>query len=152
MKAPSDFGVRDADLTDIVIANDLKSARRSEEQIMRKLECCRYSPDCIFAIKLAFEEALTNAVKHGNSNDVAKRLVVRYFVDIARVVLVVRDEGCGFKVSQIPDPTRDENIERPSGRGIMLMHAYMSRVRFNRAGNEVWMLKENQDQRAARTG
>ncbi len=149
MAVPSEFGVRDADLVEIVIPNDLQSARASEERIMKELAQHKYSPEVTFAIKLALEEALTNAVKHGNCNDASKQLVVRYRVDPRRTVIMVRDEGCGFRPNQIPDPTRDENLERPNGRGIMLMNAYMTRVCFNEAGNEVWMLKENTRQRPA---
>ena len=143
MSIPSDFDVRESDLVEAVSPNDLQSARESEDRIMEELTRCNYSEDVIFAIKLALEEALTNAVKHGNCNDCSKRLIVKYSITPQRAVIMVRDEGAGFSLRQVPDPTADENLERPCGRGIMLMHAYMTRVRFNRAGNEVWMLKEN---------
>ena len=47
-----------------------------------------------------------------------------------------------FCPEEIPDPTAEENLDRPNGRGIMLMQSYMTKVRFNRTGNEVWLLKE----------
>lgn len=149
MTVPSEFGVREADLVELAVPNDLYSAKQSEERIMQELGRCGYSTDVTFAIKLALEEALTNAVRHGNNNDASKQLVVRYCVSPERVVIMVRDEGCGFARTRLPDPTTDENLERPSGRGIMLMHAYMTRVHFNQAGNEVWMLKTNRDERTA---
>jgi serine/threonine-protein kinase RsbW len=149
MTVPSEFGVRESDLVEMVVRNDLRSAKRSEERIIAELARCGYSTDVTFAIKLALEEALTNAVKHGNSNDASKRLVVRYCVAPERTVIMVRDEGCGFAPARVPDPTADENLERPSGRGIMLMHAYMTRVHFNDAGNEVWMLKINRGEQIA---
>lgn len=143
MQMPNEFGVQEADLAEMVIPNDLKSAKRSEDRIMGELARCRYGDDVTFAIKLALEEALTNAIKHGNRNDVSKRLVVRYAINPRQAVIMVRDEGHGFRPVTVPDPTADENLERPNGRGIMLMHAYMTRVHFNKAGNEVWMLKRN---------
>jgi serine/threonine-protein kinase RsbW len=146
MKVPSEFDVREADLVEVVVPNDLQNAKRSEDRIMTELARCRYSPNVTFAIKLALEEALTNAVKHGNSNDASKQLVVRYSVDPRRTVIMVRDQGRGFTPRRVPDPTSEENLERPYGRGIMLMHAYMTRVHFNTAGNEVWMLKENREE------
>ena len=152
MTAPSEFGVREAELVELVVPNDLYSARRSEEHIMTELAHCKYGANVTFAIKLALEEALTNAVKHGNDNDTSKRLVVRYAISPERTVIMVRDEGHGFVPNRVPNPTADENLERPSGRGIMLMHAYMTRVYFNEAGNEVWMLKENREERSASTG
>jgi len=145
MAVPSEFGVRETDLIELVLPNDLQSARQAEARILEQLARCRYKAEISFAIKLALEEALTNAVKHGNDNDASKQLVVRYSVDPERTVIMVRDEGHGFAPTNVPDPTSDENLERPSGRGIMLMHAYMTRVHFNRAGNEVWMLKRSRE-------
>ena len=142
MKVPPDFGIDDADLTDVVVPNDLRFVREPEARIMAELRRCGYDDDTVFAIKLAFEEAVTNAVKHGNCGDRRKRVHLRYYVDGRRVVFMVRDEGCGFRPEQVPDPTADENLERPSGRGLMLMQSYMTRVCYSATGNEVWLLKE----------
>lgn len=147
MYVPSELGVAEAELTEMVLPNDLESAKRAEDRIILRLDECQYSPEVTFAVKLALEEALANAVKHGNNNDRAKQLRVYYSVTPDRTVVMVRDEGNGFSPDQVPDPTADENLERPSGRGIMLMQAYMNRVHFSPAGNEVWMLKENREER-----
>ncbi len=150
MDLAAEFGVREGDLTQIVVPSDLRHAKEPEDRILSELARLGYSEDARFAIKLALEEALTNAVKHGNRNDPSKRLTVRYHITPERAVIVVRDEGSGFAPDQLPDPTADENLERPNGRGIMLMHAYMNKVRFNPTGNEVWMLKENRPPAADR--
>ncbi|MFO0837475.1 MAG: ATP-binding protein [Phycisphaerae bacterium] len=143
MTMPEQFGIRESDLTEMVVQNDLRAVKIPEDRIMSLLERAGYDGDTLFAIKLALEEALTNAVKHGNKNDRAKRVVVRYHIDPSRVVVAIRDQGNGFRPTAVPDPTAEENLERPNGRGIMLMQAYMTRVQYNEAGNEVWMLKEN---------
>lgn len=143
MQVPPEFGVDDDALVDATVPNDLRRVKKPEARIMAQLRRCGYDPDTMFAIKLAFEEAVTNAVKHGNRGDASRHIHLRYYVDPQRVVLMVRDEGGGFRPSQIPDPTADENLERPCGRGIMLMCSYMTKVRFSESGNEVWMLKEN---------
>jgi serine/threonine-protein kinase RsbW len=143
MKVPPDFGVDDAALVNVSVPNDLRCVREPEARVIGELKRCGYDDDTIFAIKLAFEEAVTNAVKHGNCNDRSKRVHLRYYVDPERVVFMVRDEGCGFRPDDVPDPTADENLERPSGRGLMLMQSYMTRVYYCETGNEVWLLKEN---------
>lgn len=142
MRVPPDFGVDEDDLQELVVTSDLRSARHPESCIMGALGRCGYDADTAFGVKLALEEALANAVKHGNRNNTAKRIVVRYHVALERTVIMVRDEGPGFSPRTVPDPTAEENLERPSGRGIMLMQSYMTKVRFNRQGNEVWLLKE----------
>lgn len=143
MAIPSEFGIDETVLVEMTIPNDLRSAKLPEDQILAALENCGYDADTIFAIKLALEEAMTNAVKHGNRFDATKQICVRYHVNPSRVVVMVRDQGPGFCLNDVPDPTADENLERPSGRGIMLIHSYMTKVAYNDCGNELWMLKEN---------
>lgn len=141
MKVPPEFGVAQDDLVEIVVPSDLRSAKQPEQRIMLELQRLGYDEQAIFAIKLALEEALTNAIKHGNRCDASRRLTIRYAVRADRTVIAVADEGPGFAPELLPDPTADENLELPNGRGIMLMYAYMSKIRFNDQGNEVWMLK-----------
>jgi serine/threonine-protein kinase RsbW len=147
MNVPPDFGVDDSALVEIVVPSDLRRAKLPERGILAEVARCGYDADTAFGVKLAFEEGITNAIKHGNCNDPAKHITVRYYVDGERIVIMIRDEGTGFCPDTVPDPTADENLERPYGRGIMLMQSYMTKVRFNETGNEVWMLKERRDRR-----
>ena len=128
----------------IVIPSNLSRAKALEEQIMGAVDHYCYSENAVFSIKLALEEALTNAIKHGNKNDETKRVTISYSIDNDQVEIYIADEGPGFNPSNIPDPTIDENLEVPSGRGIMLMNAYMNEVNYNRRGNQVRMLKRNE--------
>ena len=97
--------------------------------------------DCLFAVRLALEEALSNAIKHGNRFDPDKTVTVRFAVEPETVKLTITDQGSGFNPAAVPDPTTDEHLEDPSGRGITLMRAYMDEVVYNSRGNEVRMLK-----------
>ena len=133
-----------APLKEVVIPSDLRSAKEPERTILRDERASGFDADHAFAIKLALEEALTNAVKHGNEGDASKKVVVRYGITPKQVEIVVTDQGGGFDPEAVPDPTTDENIQRPCGRGILLMRAYMSRVEYNDAGNEVRLVKVNE--------
>ncbi len=99
----------------------------------------------VFGIRLAMEEALVNAVRHGNAldNDKAVQATCRLAPD--RIWIEVVDQGPGFDPDQVPDPTCDENLEKPCGRGILLMRSYMSQVEYNRQGNRVTMEKLRSD-------
>ena len=110
---------------------------------MRAVEGCGYDEGARFAIKLALEEAINNAIKHGNKGDPRKTVDVTYQIDAERAVITIADQGKGFDRDAVPDPTADENLEKPFGRGIMLMRAYMDEVRYSKAGNEVTMTKRN---------
>jgi serine/threonine-protein kinase RsbW len=126
----------------VVILSNLQAARQVEELILRETETFGYSPECAFAIRLALEEAVVNAHKHGNRCDPGKHIIVSYEVHPSRVTVRVRDEGPGFDPDRIPDPTSPDRISLPNGRGIMLMRAYLDDVAFNDQGNEVQLIKE----------
>jgi serine/threonine-protein kinase RsbW len=91
----------------------------------------------IFGMRLALEEAIVNGLKHGHMYDPSKRVVIRYRVGSEHVLVEVKDQGPGFEPSQIPDSTAPENLERPSGRGLLLMRSYMTWIRYNKQGNSV---------------
>ena len=95
----------------------------------------------VFSIHLALEEALMNAIKHGNQRDVSKKVQVTGIVSKSQFEITVRDEGKGFVRAEVPDPTDDGNVEKTSGRGLMLMEFYMSKVKYNDTGNQIRMLK-----------
>ena len=95
----------------------------------------------IFCIKLALEEALVNAIKHGNQLDRNKRVQVAYRVNSERFDVRITDEGPGFDPEDVPDPMAVENLERPCGRGLLLMKHYMTGVVFDPPGNRLYMYK-----------
>jgi serine/threonine-protein kinase RsbW len=99
----------------------------------------------IFAVRLALEEALVNALKHGNGGDPALVVRVRCSVGPRGLVAAVRDQGKGFDPDRVPDPLAPENQDRPCGRGLLLMRHYMTRVRFNRRGNGVILCKRRSE-------
>ncbi|MCS6851820.1 MAG: ATP-binding protein [Gemmataceae bacterium] len=94
-----------------------------------------------FAVRLAAEEAIVNGVRHGNRNDPAKAVQVRWCVGADQLWVEVLDEGPGFDPYHVPDPTAPENLERLGGRGVFLMRCYMDLVRYNDRGNGVAICK-----------
>ena len=127
--------------TELTIPSDLAEARRVQELIECALQASAYSEHDIFSIKLALEEALVNAIKHGNQYDRNKKVEISYEVRPDRFVISITDEGEGFDPADVPDPTAFENLERPCGRGLMLIKHYMTEVEYNRRGNSVTMAK-----------
>lgn len=111
-------------------------------KIMAAAEALAYDETDQFAIRLALEEALANAALHGNGNDPKKSITVEWHADADRISIDVQDEGEGFDPSVVPDPTADENLEIPAGRGLTIIHAYMSEVEIIPPGNRVRMTYE----------
>jgi serine/threonine-protein kinase RsbW len=95
----------------------------------------------IFGMRLALEEAIVNAIRHGNRDDPAKSVQVTFDVDPDGALAEVEDEGSGYDPARVPDPTAPENLERPGGRGLWLMRAYTTWVRHNQRGNRVTLYK-----------
>ncbi len=134
---------QDPEAIKLVIPSELQAAKESERKILDRIERHHFDETCSFAIKLALEEAITNAIKHGNRNDPSKRITLRFRVTPEEAEISVADEGGGFDPGHVPDPTLDENLNKPSGRGIMLMRAYMDEVTFGANGAEVRLRKFN---------
>ncbi|NIL98414.1 MAG: response regulator [Planctomycetales bacterium] len=118
---------------------------------------------------VALEEALSNAMYHGNleadsclkEHDAAafdrlvqqrrreapyceRRILVEISMSSEEAVVVIRDQGPGFDPSSLPDPTDPENLDRLCGRGVLLMRTFMDDVQFSARGNEVTMIKRRQ--------
>jgi serine/threonine-protein kinase RsbW len=124
-----------------VIQSDLGEARRIQDEIEDALQAARYGDRDIFSIKLALEEALVNAIKHGNQMDPDKRVHVAYAVTPERFDIRITDEGPGFNPEDVPDPTLPENLERCCGRGLLLIRKFMTEVSYHGCGNVVTMSK-----------
>lgn len=126
---------------------------------------------------MALEEALSNAVIHGNlevsselrtrDDDAYGKLIeershtapyadrnvtIEAQLSLDVVQFVIRDEGPGFDLSSIPDPTNPENLLKPSGRGITLMHAFLDEVSYNELGNEVTLVLKARDDNSVSEG
>jgi serine/threonine-protein kinase RsbW len=116
--------------------------RHVQAAVQQAMKHFGYDGDDCFAVRLALEESLINAIKHGNRFDPQRSVHVRFDVSPRRVRISVRDEGRGFDPAVVPDPTAEENLTKPNGRGIMLMRTYMDEIRFTARGREVIMVKK----------
>lgn len=95
-------------------------------------------------IWLATQEALNNAIKHGNKMDPEKMVEFSTIVDDNEFRLIVKDEGEGFDLSQVPDPTKSENLLKTSGRGIFYMKSFMDHVEYKTdSGTQVTLVKRH---------
>ena len=112
---------------------------RVQNSIAKTLSQHSYSDAAMFAIRLSLEEAMMNGFRHGNLADPSKFVEVRWQIDSNSANFHVIDEGEGFDPEAVPDPTLDENLEIPSGRGLMLIRAYMSDARYHDPGNHLEM-------------
>ena len=125
------------------LPNDPDRIRALEDRVLNELRDSGYPEASAFAVRLALEEAVTNGFKHGHNRRGDLDIGVAWSITPERVVIEVADQGPGFDLGDVPDPRLPENLERPSGRGIMLMRAYMTTVEFLEPGNRVRMTYDN---------
>lgn len=142
-------------------------ARLQED--MKQLNLC--DDNDLVQVATALDEALVNAIIHGNlevSSELRaiedgkpygvliqqrqkeppydeRKVLVKFSGNTEKAVIVIRDQGPGFDVSSIPDPTDPENLEKVSGRGLLLISAFMDEVSHNETGNEITMVKYSSD-------
>jgi len=124
------------------IPSVLAEGRRVVEDCLSRVERVGAAPRDINAIRHGLHEAVINAIRHGNRQDPSKHVRVSIQLQTNAVQVEVEDEGTGFPLQDVADPTRDENKSRPGGRGLLLMKYFMNEVCYNDRGNCVRMVKQ----------
>lgn len=150
-----------------VLYNDLSLVHSLVKYLQHTLRCVRLVDEVDrLRVGIAVEEALLNALYHGNlevSSELKerdpnqfeetarqrsveepyrnRRIYIDALVSREQARFVIRDEGPGFNPQTLPDPTDIANLEKPSGRGILLMRSFMDEISFNEQGNQVTLLK-----------
>ncbi len=130
---------------DVHISRVVESSASAVEALCRELledtGGFGFSEDDVFGIHLAMEEALGNAVRHGNKEQSQKQISIECLVTSEKFDIQISDEGSGFDPGLLPDCRSEENLYKCCGRGVLLMRSYMDVVEYNDAGNCVHMIK-----------
>ena len=123
------------------IPSDIKYVRDVSSGILKWLEPRKLDDSALFDIRLCVEEVVRNAITHGNNNDKGLNVLVNYWLEGDRLVIEVEDEGMGFDIGKVPDPTIEENIMKGSGRGVYIVRKLIDKMEFNDKGNKVRLTK-----------
>ena len=117
---------------------ELDSASESIHIVEKLIDaiCANYkvNEDHYGNILVAVTEAVNNAIYHGNKAQAEKKIYVTFSSNNKAISFTVRDEGEGFDFKHLPDPTDPKNIEKPTGRGVFLMHRLADDVKFSEKG------------------
>jgi serine/threonine-protein kinase RsbW len=122
---------------EITISSKLENICHIEKLVDEISEVCSLSSDLYGKILIATIEAVNNSIVHGNKFDVSKNVEVSVQIFDSKIHIYVKDEGPGFKYNEVPDPTKPENIENVSGRGVFLMKNLADEIQFNETGSNV---------------
>lgn len=131
---------------DFLIPSDLSYVLGINYKISMLLKEFGFSQqDSRINIPLACDEAITNAIVHGNESQPDKKVNVQVYISHSRFRMRVRDQGDGFDADSVADPRDGENIHRSSGRGIFLMRNIMDSVEYKEGGRVIELEKRNQN-------
>ena len=122
----------------------LDSVDRAEELVLDLARGMGFDEEDLHKIGIAVRESVVNAVVHGNRYSEHKKVRLTASRNHRGLVVTVADQGDGFDPALLPDPLAEENLLRQSGRGILLMQAFVDDFRIRRlspAGMEVRMVK-----------
>lgn len=123
------------------IPSETKYIRKISSEIVESIAHHKVEEEKIFDIRLSVEEAVRNAIIHGNHSDKKKSVRISYWIEHHHLVIEVEDEGSGFDHKLLPNPTEKDNIMRNSGRGVYLIHRLMDKLEYSEKGNRLKMTK-----------
>ncbi|MBN1527358.1 MAG: ATP-binding protein [Candidatus Omnitrophica bacterium] len=123
------------------IPSRIEHLRKTSSRILDALVRYNVPETTLFNIRLCVEEAVRNAIVHGNHCDKHLSVTIAHWAEGRKFFIEVADEGRGFDYRRLPDPTDSEHILRNSGRGVYLIRKLMDKVDFNEAGNRIRMMK-----------
>jgi len=129
---------------EVAVESSPSAVQAVENKIVSRLEECGVDQRDVFSIRLSVHEALLNAVRHGNRLDPDKKVHILCKIDSDRnrFLIEIEDEGNGFCPDEIDDPRLAPYLNRPGGRGLLLIQTFMDTIEFNEAGNRVTMSKK----------
>jgi serine/threonine-protein kinase RsbW len=112
------------------------------EEVVGRVRSDQWNDKDVFAVELALEETLMNAVKHGNGSDPSKMVKFDCKLSQEKIYVRVEDEGQGFDPNSLADPRDPENQMVVSGRGVLLIQHFATRVEWNDRGNVIEFEKD----------
>jgi serine/threonine-protein kinase RsbW len=126
----------------IEIFGNFEECDNAREKLVELVKNSNFFNDIdLFKISIAIEEALINAMEHGNKSDPTKKIFLDYFKNDNSIIIKVKDSGNGFDVNSINDPTKIDELNqyKDRGRGTYLIFKTMDKVTYNETGNQIIM-------------
>jgi len=125
-----------------VLPSSLGKYQSFIQQVLDELAALGWQKPHLFGVQMALEESISNAIRHGNKEDPAKHVHVECRLGANRFWARIRDEGEGYEPAAVPDCRSPKNLAAPGGRGLALIHFYMTSVEISDCGNCLTIEKE----------
>lgn len=128
----------------MLLDSTLDSVEVAEAAVLQDALDIGFPEEDLHQLGMAVRESMVNAVVHGNRYNARKKVRLSVIKSPDRLTIVIADEGDGFDLNALPDPLAEENLLRQSGRGLLLIQAFVDEFQVSRAepsGTEVRMVK-----------
>jgi serine/threonine-protein kinase RsbW len=132
--------------TELILPSRIEAIAEAAQAAAKFISSVGLGEEIAFGVDMAVREAVTNAVLHGNKQELAKMVEVTLLNTTSALEITVRDHGTGFDPGSVPDPTDPQNLMKTSGRGILFMRTFMDEVqwlRHDEGGTVVRMIKRH---------
>ena len=113
---------------ELTILSRLEEMTAVHELIGQAVKEYKLTDELAHWIELTISESMINAIQHGNQADPAKKATLRISSIGDNIEIIVEDQGCGFTLNNVADPTDIANLLKPSGRGILIIRSFMDEV------------------------
>lgn len=127
----------DTDTKKMTLSSNFDEVERVEPFVRELQEWIGFSDDQYGNIMLSINEAVTNAIIHGNEQDPSKKVYVKARLEDKTLTVTVKDEGKGFDPANLPNPLDKENLLKEGGRGVYLIKQYSDEVKFSKEGTRI---------------
>ena len=134
-----------------LLESTLESVDAAEDLVLQVAQEAGFEEEHLHKIGMAVREAMVNAVVHGNRYNLRKRVHLKVSVEGERLSIVIADEGEGYEPKELPDPLAEENLLRQSGRGLLLIKAFVDEFTMRKApplGTEIKLVVSKNKQEA----
>lgn len=125
--------------TILALPSDPEQITRVEPLVGKVAARFNLTPDLHGNILISLTEAVVNAMVHGNRGDQSKKVRISLQKNRGSLAFRVSDEGTGFDLQKLPDPTSPDRLEECGGRGVFLMQQLSDQCRFMHGGSTVEM-------------
>ncbi len=123
------------------VPSDLRIVKKTSFKILSYLKDLNLDEYTLFRIALSTEEALINAITYGNKSNRKLPVQIKVIKSPDQVEITIKDQGEGFNYKNLPDPTEDDNLPLPCGRGLFIIKKLMDKVSFSDNGSCIKMVK-----------
>ncbi|MBO6525332.1 MAG: ATP-binding protein [Balneolaceae bacterium] len=122
---------------ELVLKSEYEEVEKVEHLLNELQDEIGFNDEFYAKLMLTVSEAATNGIVHGNQLDASKKVVLTAESDGKKLIFTSKDEGPGFEPEEVPDPLAEENLLKPSGRGVFLMKEYADEVEYQENGTKL---------------